>query len=65
MSQKILRLKQVQAQTGLSRSSIYAFQSTGNFPKSVKLGSRSVGWLESEVGEWIASKVQGKKEGAK
>lgn len=62
MQSKILRLRQVIQVTGLSRSSIYSFQAQGNFPKSVKLGSRSIGWFQSDIDAWIESrKVGGEK----
>ncbi|MEQ1882830.1 MAG: AlpA family transcriptional regulator [Burkholderiales bacterium] len=54
----ILRRKQVQARTGLSRSTIYLYIKAEQFPKPVALGPRAVGWIESEVNEWIASRVQ-------
>ena len=57
MSVKILRLKEVQRMTGLSRSTIYAEIAKGNFPRQVKLtGRRSVGWHESAVIEWVESR---------
>lgn len=43
--------------TGLSRSTIYAEIAKGNFPSQVQLtGSRSVGWLESKVIQWVESR---------
>lgn len=54
----ILRRKQVQIRTGLSRSTIYQYIKDGVFPKPVPLGPRAVGWLESEVSEWIAERVK-------
>ena len=54
----ILRRKQVQARTGLSRSTIYLYINAGVFPKPVALGPRAVGWLESEVSDWIAKRVK-------
>ncbi len=54
----ILRRKQVQMRTGLSRSTIYQYIKDGVFPKPVQLGPRAVGWLESEVIEWIAERVK-------
>ena len=30
----------------------------GNFPKPIALGPRSVGWLESEISEWIWERVK-------
>ena len=54
----ILRRKQVEARTGLSRSSIYAAVKAGKFPAPVVLGEKSVGWLQHEVDSWIASRVR-------
>jgi len=54
----ILRRKQVQARTGLSRSTIYLRIAEGSFPKPVSLGARAVGWLESEIEQWLASRVE-------
>ncbi|NWB64203.1 AlpA family transcriptional regulator, partial [Pseudomonas sp. F1002] len=54
---KIIRLKQVCEVTGLARSTVYKFIGEGIFPKPVPLGDRCVGWLESEVYDWILSKI--------
>ena len=54
----ILRRRQVQARTGLSRSTIYLYIKAGRFPKPVALGPRAVGWIESDVSNWIAERVQ-------
>lgn len=57
MRVKILRLKEVQHMTGLSRSTIYAEIAKGKFPNQVKLtGARSVGWHESAVAQWVESR---------
>lgn len=56
---KALRLKQVLARTGLSRSSIYAKAKAGEFPKPFKLGSgRSSAWLEHEIDRWLQTQVE-------
>lgn len=54
----ILRLPIVMARTGLSRSTIYLRISQGEFPKSINLGARAVGWLESEIDSWLSHKVE-------
>jgi len=54
---KIIRLKGVIDSTGLARSTIYKYVSEGAFPKPISLGDRSVGWLESEVHNWILARV--------
>jgi len=54
---KIVKRPVVELVTGLSRSSIYAKMENGSFPKAVKLGIRSVGWLEHEIQSWIESRI--------
>lgn len=64
MSQKIrealviLRRKHVEARTGLSRSTIYAMVAAGTFPKPVNIGPRAVGWVESEIVDWLNAQVE-------
>jgi len=53
----ILRLPMVIARVGLSRSTIYKFIESGGFPRPVHLGPRAVGWIESEIDEWIAVRI--------
>lgn len=55
---KILRRPQVQQRTGLSRSTLYQYIKDGMFPRSISLGPRSVGWLESDVSDWIEERVR-------
>jgi prophage regulatory protein len=56
--QVILRRTQVQARTGISRSGIYQKMADGEFPQSISLGPRAVGWLESSIDAWIQSRVE-------
>jgi prophage regulatory protein len=53
----LLRMDQVKTRTGLSRSSIYAKVSTGEFPKPIALSSRSVAWIEAEIAAWIQARI--------
>lgn len=53
----ILRRKQVQLRTGLSRSSIYAAIKGGTFPAPISLGPRAVGWTTTSIDDWIDSRV--------
>lgn len=50
---RLLRFPVVMALTGKSRSGIYDAISRGKFPKPVKLGTRSVAFLASEIDAWI------------
>ena len=57
MIRKILRLPQVEEATGESRSTIYKRISEGKFPKPVKLGTKSVGWVEEEVAAYNEARI--------
>ena len=54
----ILRLPVVKARTGLSRSTIYLRVAEGSFPPPVSLGARAVGWIEAEVSDWLARRIE-------
>lgn len=54
---RIIRLPGVQTRTGLSRSSIYLAISRNTFPQPVPLGARAVGWLESEIDNWLEERI--------
>lgn len=54
----ILRLPAVKARTGLARSAIYLRISEGRFPSPISLGDRAVGWIESEINDWITSNIE-------
>jgi len=52
-----LRLPQVIVMTGLKKTTIYALQKAGRFPRSVSLTTTAVGWLEAEVEDWLANRA--------
>ena len=63
----ILRRKQVEARTGLSRSSIYARLRQNpkrpgdydpTFPKPISVGAKAVGWIEAEIDAWLTAQVE-------
>ncbi|MCX8985936.1 AlpA family transcriptional regulator [Citrobacter portucalensis] len=56
-SYQLLRIKQVEARTGLNRSQIYAWMKEGHFPQSIKIGPASVAWIEKEIDEWVEKKL--------
>ncbi len=58
MSYKILRLPSVKDLTGLSRSTIYLRISKKEFPSPISLGGRAVGWVESDINNWLAEKIE-------
>lgn len=55
---KLLRLPEVMARTGVSRSWLYLSINRGTFPKQILIGSRAVGWIEEEVEGWIQDRIR-------
>ena len=57
---KLIRIRSVVNLTGLSKSYVYDLCKKGLFPKSIQLvpGGTSVAWVESEIKEWIDSRIQ-------
>ncbi len=55
---RLLKLQEVRLLTGVSRSAIYEWAKDGKFPKPRRLTphTRRVGWLQSEIQEWIESR---------
>ena len=58
----ILRRKQVEARVGLRRSTLYQRISEGTFPAPVGLGARAVGWIESEITDWLNGRIAERRE---
>ena len=59
MAVKIIRRTEVLERTGLSNASIYRLINKGMFPRQKRLtgeGGRAVGWLESDIDNWIVSR---------
>ncbi len=54
---RLIRLNEVLAMTGLSRSGVYRSIEKQQFPKQVSLGDRAVAWVESEVQAWVVDRV--------
>jgi prophage regulatory protein len=54
---RILRLREVRERTGRSQSSIYSDMAAGTFPRAVPIGGHAVGWVDSEITEWIRERV--------
>ena len=62
-NQKLCRLPEVIARTGLTRSTIYELMLKDEFPSQVRLAGRTVGWVESEIEDWIDSRINASRRG--
>ena len=56
MEDRLLRRRQVEAITGLARSSIYRQMELGSFPRPVRVGPTAVRWRESDITQWMESR---------
>lgn len=54
---RILKLKEVLKKTSLGKTTLYMLIKESDFPQSIKLGLRAVGWLESDIDSWIQRKI--------
>lgn len=62
----VLKLNEVAQRVALRKSSIYALIKRGEFPAPLHLTGAAVGWLESEIDQWIANRPRGvRQEGRK
>ncbi|MFU1853144.1 helix-turn-helix transcriptional regulator [Citrobacter portucalensis] len=57
-SDRFLRLRQVEDKIGFGKSWIYRQIQLQQFPPSIRLNSRHVAWLESEVDAWIHQRIR-------
>lgn len=54
---RLMRIREVLQLSGLSRTTLYREINSHAFPAPVKLSSRSVGWLQDDVTQWLESRI--------
>lgn len=57
MSHTLIRLPEVLRRTGYSKAWIYRLLKDNQFPKPIKIGSRAIAFVESEVDDWINQRI--------
>lgn len=57
MTNSLIRLPEVQRRTGYSRAWLYRLLGENRFPKPVKIGSRAIAFIESEIDTWINERI--------
>ncbi|MEH3439837.1 AlpA family transcriptional regulator [Enterobacter roggenkampii] len=55
---RLIRLPEVMNRTGYGKAWIYRLINEGLFPQPIKIGSRAIAFVESEIDEWIASAIE-------
>jgi prophage regulatory protein len=58
MTRRVLKLHEVEFTTGKMKSSIYAGVRNGTFPAPISLGSRSSGWLSTDIEQWLDERIR-------
>ena len=53
---KFLRQGEVLDRTGLGRTTVWRKEREGTFPKRRRITGTTIGWLESEIDEWIEAR---------
>lgn len=53
MSEQIIRATEITNLTGLSLSTIRRLETSGSFPRRIKIASNAIGWLKSDIDQWL------------
>lgn len=53
---RLLRREEVERRCCLGRATIYRWMRTGKFPTPIRIGPRTVRWVQREIDEWIAAR---------
>lgn len=56
--QRIVRLPVVLQRIGVGKTTLYAWIQEGHFPEGIPLGAHMVGWLDTDIDNWIAERVR-------
>ena len=57
MSHNLIRLPEVQRRTGYSKAWIYKLLKEKRFPSALKIGSRAIAFVESEINDWVNQRI--------
>jgi prophage regulatory protein len=58
-TRRLLRLPEVKAKVGLSRTAIYKLIAAGAFPRQISIGPRTVAWSQDDLEAWIEERLNG------
>jgi len=55
---RFLRLTEILRRVPYSEAHIWRLEKAGKFPRRVRIGANRIAWVESEVNNWVSSKLQ-------
>lgn len=56
--ERLIRKPELLSMIGLSDTTVWRMERDGRFPKRLRIGGNSVGWLESEITSWLRSRAE-------
>jgi prophage regulatory protein len=59
LAPRLLRIAQVVARTGLSKSTIFRLEAARDFPARLRISKRAIGWREADISHWIEQRRGG------
>ena len=55
---RFLRLTEILRRVPYSEAHIWRLEKAGKFPRRLRIGANRIAWVESEVNNWVSSKLQ-------
>lgn len=57
MPKTLIRIQEASRRTGYGKSWIYKLIAQNRFPQPIKIGSRAIAFVESEIDEWVNKRI--------
>ncbi|EMZ4246795.1 TPA: AlpA family transcriptional regulator [Salmonella enterica] len=64
ITKRFIRVPEVLRRVGFGRTKLYELIRQGRFPAQVKIGPRTVAFVESEIDEWIEATIRNSRQNA-
>jgi len=61
MTAILISIDEVKERIGLSETTIWRIRKAGNFPKPVEVSPNRIAWVEQEVEDWLAERINKRK----
>lgn len=64
ITKRFIRVPEVLRRVGFGRTKLYELIRQGRFPEQVKIGPRTVAFVESEIDEWVEATIRNSRQNA-
>jgi prophage regulatory protein len=55
---RVVRWRELRSLVQLSRSTVARLERSGDFPKRVHLSGHAVGWIDSQIKDWLRERIE-------